>query len=66
MSLRITSGWLYLLRLSSNALVSAPLSPVPIGMFSDGQKDGNVPIVVVLANPEIGPFQMFDSLTHLD
>ena len=35
-------------------------------MLPDGQKDGNVPIGVLLAKPEIWPLQVLDSLAQLD
>ena len=66
MSLCAAGGDLRSLFLSCSALLRAPLSPVAISIFPDGQKDGNVPVVVPLANPEIGSLQMLDSLTQLD
>ena len=66
MSLRTASGRLDLFLFSSSALLGASLSPVTIGMFPDGQEDGNVPSIVILAEPEVWSLQMLDSLTQLD
>ena len=66
MSLRAASGRFDLFLFSCSALLGASLSPVTIGMFPDGQEDGNVPTIVLLAEPEVWPLQMLDSLTQLD
>ena len=57
---------LLLLLISFFVLVTAPLPIILVGLLSDGQKNGNVPIIVHLTKPEVWSLQVLDSLTHLD